>query len=749
MGNDRLNPVSHDLLVTDVREAGKIARLFFIGATNFDALQCMLAITTVMQKSALPDTVFIILDERSAESLQVVLGDDRKGTPQKRFPKIPFFLFGYVFDIANPRLIGSYGTSRTPHRMPKNHIRHFKAALLSHHSPVEIAPDGTYFSKSVDRKSRYFLRASRMAQHEAAQYFLASLCMSQMQLVSRADGLERIHIDTISISPVAHALTVLHARAVGRTNAVAGIRSFNSYASSETVRFGNPHREVVLISASSSASLAKQMSGIGVPKASIVTILGDKAAHEKEQLPLALDASIDPQYLRARGLDNASRAYQGSPILVEDGEFNFHTTSPKGIVLRLPMHGPLRWLSEKKPLTVADQIKAVQPFISFRKKGADAGRLSKRPLTVDGTLLIQSESFQKTILAFLDRELLHFGRNTIVATDEKSTTAASLKEHLQSLVADKGHITVVTSDELDAHAATDGDQQRVLIISPVISSGLILEDVCRSLRLFAPNASRAFLVGAWLTPSLSRADVLEKNICMSATRESHKVYAPCRIAIGYSLASETDSSSWDFERRELRKNVNLRNDPRFARRIALLDKSGPDDIVWCPDATQPLKLSQSFAFWSDDMGRSATDHSQADVLATVATVLQNARELPIEHDQDSLRQVTYERRFLSTQNFFRYNDPLLQASLLRAAEPHELDFSDGRDESASIREYVLSMIRAPESSRAQALYEFLLALQLARLRICKDHLRAIIEASKATLGTKHAWINHLLSPKSV
>ena len=559
-----MKPISHDLLVADVRETGKIARLLFIGATNFDAHQCMLAITTVMQTSALPDAVFMILDEHSASSLQKILSGDLEGTPHKRFPKTPFFLYDYVFDVGSPRHIDSYGIVATKPSMPQSHLDHLTTALLSHDSPVEIAPDGTYFSKSVDRKSRYFLRASRMAQHEAAQYFLASLCMSKMSLDSRAQGLSRIHIDTISISPIAQALSVLHSRATGGSKAIAGIRSFKSYGSVAALRFGNPLREIVLISASSSSSLARQMNRTcGVPKASIVTILGDKSAHVSHQLPLAIDASIDAEYVRARKLEDASSGYVGSPILVEDGEFNFHTTSPRGIVLRVLAHGPLRWLSEKKPLTLAEQIKAIQPLIRFRNMGADMGRLSKRPLTVDGGSLIQSENFREDIRSFLDRELLQFGRSAIVATDEKSAVASALKQFIESLVIDQPHVAVITNAELDAQALPEQKPQRILVISPVISSGLILEDVCRSLRLYAPEASRAFFVGSWFTPSLSRADVLEKNICMSATGERYKVYARSRISIGYSLASETDSSCWDMEKHELQKNVHLCKNPVF------------------------------------------------------------------------------------------------------------------------------------------------------------------------------------------
>ena len=122
--------------------------------------------------------------------------------------------------------------------------------------------------------------------------------------------------------------------------------------------------------------------------------------------------------------------------------------------------------------------------------------------------------------------------------------------------------------------------------------------------------------------------------------------------------------------------------------------------------------------------------TQTDVLLTIAGVLENARELSITHP-DSLRQLAYQHRVISAENFFRFNEPLVQGCILRCASSLELDYSNLSGESDAVAAYLISMIHAPNSSRAEALYEFLLALATERLRLDKKDFEQVVENAKS------------------
>ena len=74
----------------------------------------------------------------------------------------------------------------------------------------------------------------------------------------------------------------------------------------------------------------------------------------------------------------------------------------------------------------------------------------------------------------------------------------------------------------------------------------------------------------------------------------------------------------------------------------------------------------------------------------------------------------------------------MQAALLRAAEPAELDYSVCRESSAVIHSLLLEMLSHCERTKGEALIEFLMALCLGRLRLTRSDQIAVAQAVCAT-----------------
>jgi hypothetical protein len=114
---------------------------------------------------------------------------------------------------------------------------------------------------------------------------------------------------------------------------------------------------------------------------------------------------------------------------------------------------------------------------------------------------------------------------------------------------------------------------------------------------------------------------------------------------------------------------------------------------------------------------------------TLAAVLEYARTESSLAEADQLCQLHNRRVLLDPENFFRYNDSLIQVALLRAAHRHEIDYSDHDTHSTSM---VYLLKRAEQVRDRSLVYEILLALVTKRLRLIPEkraHVKQLIEAS--------------------
>jgi hypothetical protein len=83
---------------------------------------------------------------------------------------------------------------------------------------------------------------------------------------------------------------------------------------------------------------------------------------------------------------------------------------------------------------------------------------------------------------------------------------------------------------------------------------------------------------------------------------------------------------------------------------------------------------------------------------------------------------------LDPRNFSRFNDGVIQASLLRAALPHELDYSSDPAMSHQMQSILDSVLKTSDPAEASALAEFLVALCTNTLRLEESDTRLVAEA---------------------
>ena len=250
--------------------------------------------------------------------------------------------------------------------------------------------------------------------------------------------------------------------------------------------------------------------------------------------------------------------------------------------------------------------------------------------------------------------------------------------------------------------------------------------VSRKLRDLQLNGAITYLIGLARFPSQETAREVESNLTLGENGRKYGYQILDRAFLA--LVGSQEQTYWDREKELLEGIYNTCEDQPtrqiLERRIASLrNASSPEvrgmsnDVFWDNRDGTPLALRCGFAFFSFP---TPVTTSQADVYFTIVAILHYLRSR--RDSEESLLQHEHIHRVLSPRCFDRLNDGLIQAGILRAALPAELDYSASERLSVEMKQ-VLEVILS--DAAAEASREFLLALALGQLRLRSAEVQAL------------------------
>lgn len=157
------------------------------------------------------------------------------------------------------------------------------------------------------------------------------------------------------------------------------------------------------------------------------------------------------------------------------------------------------------------------------------------------------------------------------------------------------------------------------------------------------------------------------------------------------------------------------------------DSKGLSDNLFYPEiiSKKNLRLRKNFAFLS------FSDLSQADVYFTIGAIINNLRNS--SDLSRSLIQTEYVRNIMEPGNFNRFNDGVIQSSILRLASKSELAYHLEYDISKNMFDILSIMIKNYETEQAEALFEFLYALATQKMTLKTQHLEEICSLIKQNI----------------
>ena len=582
--------------------------------------------------------------------------------------------------------------------------------LFKLHSGLIVSNHGYHFTKPSGDHCDKFIRASNLLVSSVEVSFLAVAMLPHL----RRD-LKRIYVDTSSVAFLVSVALQLFDQF---DDGMPSIESFASYAVlNEAFDFVEDRSSLLVISATTSGSLAK----------SLMT----RTSFSKDQIVTLFHTNLPSNQI---GVFDVSSALEGNLVSHRATECKFCKRGSKVIRIVGDQFVPE---NPKHELLVIRKDHFSKQRQSFFKQFATANVLDWNRSTsqtqdtrehfyiaVDKALGLAanpfSASLEKSIKKYISRDLA-----TVITFDDPGSS--ELEEKIRAhLGPDAESITWLKPSSMDESRLND--TASVLVLVGAITSGRSLLAVSRKLRCIDASATITYLVAFSKLPNDDAYKQLEKDL----TQGGHILVVLNHCAVP--RIKEYTKTAWDSEQEALApygeddplgELGNSLPDALSDRRTQLMNSSAGSHQLFLPTAVgQPLALRRTFAFWSDlgfDEER-LENVKQSDVYWTIQSVLHDLRNAT----NNKGLATAYHTTLISPANFDRYNDGVIQACLLRSAQPVELDYRVDTIFSRQMTDVISAVLTNWNNAQGEAVLEFLMALWTKRLCLSDQHIRELI-----------------------
>jgi hypothetical protein len=675
-----------------------------------------------VQKGLFADAVLVICPSSKLDECEKILGNSALA-PQRELTrasaKTTLLLAGYGVNGEVVK-IKSVGKSASQVEIKKSNfeeiIRCGIEAIFRNGRGLVKAPEGYGFSKLSGGGSTHFIRAEDVLDDVGVVDFLA---FNALRIIPDPQRLEHIFIDSMAISGVAYSLREMLHR---NFNISCDINSFHSYGELKTVPRQEENKSFCIISASSSMSLQKDwIVQTGCTNEDTVTLLSFDDVETQ--------ATVLHKFSRPKDWIGDLQDASGRKLIRVLGErFSPEYIKPK--------------IVELKRLHTDPNLKAFQGSDSLLSKITKAQRQKSdktRALHIDFEELSTNPRFER----WLDRHFrvsIPASIQGIIHLDDADSQMFARKCEgylLENLKLTLSAGVRVYNDDSDL-SSLDKDRA-ILIVAGIVGRGTALLSLSRELRTHHFGA-KIYLSGAHLDYSISAAQFLKNNLTMAVDKSS-QFHVFETFVTGTALRESFKSESDLIRRSEIFKKVFPQRATQIAGTGCGIDRDALLPRLKAKDQFEPLVLRKDFVFWEPKYD--AGPHHAPAVLLTIGSILQRARE-----DEKSLENSLFSRVLqqvvLHPNMFSRFNDGIIQASLLRQANTSELDYSHIEEFSKYICQLLIGQLQKRYKDQGEAILEFALALKIGRLRISISDHRNLHAEAKKILNSADGYVESLL-----
>jgi hypothetical protein len=336
------------------------------------------------------------------------------------------------------------------------------------------------------------------------------------------------------------------------------------------------------------------------------------------------------------------------------------------------------------------------------------------------------EAYKATLNRYINKNIPANTKFIIHLQDKASELLAQyIKDHIPHALnpilikLESGFENKITSD--------DG---AVVIVASCITTGKKLLQISRIMRKHN-SLNLIYFIGMFRPPTSELADNLISDLSKGKDKSDERLVI---FVEKINTSIRQKDTSWDAEKEFLEKVLSIIEAPdtnlaeflndRINNLIDNKKNKGLVNNVFIPKYDKKiLSLRKNFAFWSFDYKEE--EISQSEVFFTISNIVTNIENNNI-NCPNSLQQSNYKRNILSPRNFNRFNDGVVQASILRASKPEFLSYDLDPESNTLMRDLLITLIEKYDDPDGEALLEFMLAIGTKKIKLKKDELLEVI-----------------------
>ena len=692
--------------------------LAFVASTNFDAAAFSTIVEQELEQRLAPDELIILAPAPLSSAITTAFTADPTlnalAVRLRSRTAVTLLTYDQQGEETGRALVLA-GGEQSAVELAELRTRGITAIFREHGGFIESA-GGFHFENPSGRHTDRFIRLSNLLVRQVEITFMAVCCLPHLK-----PAIRQVYIDTPALYAIVSAVNEQR-RLLAPAAPVLQADNFRSYMGLDTYPFARLRESVALVSASSSGGLAGKLAARGFGSRNIVHLLflgrGTKGLQVVADLkrtdanPLGYDPARETHNAgQCRLCDSGSKA-----IRLRGDQFDVAGPQPEPLVVnRTDAPAALREAVARLVGTGALTV------------GLAAPPLAPRRFHVVTDQLISAPKFQERLSYFTRRHIPANVRFAVLCDAQDQEFA----QRVRSLTG--GSFAIVPPDQLDSMNGGGSTTltDAVLVLASVIESGRGLLDISRDLRNICPKAPIIYFVGLAKSESRLKLEALTRTLTQTDRPVAHSLVTVENLLLPPSSGANPWLQELEFLSRT-RAQWGAHRAFVDARLTRLRSASAPltDDLFLDVGSGRPLKLQLGFVFWPD--GLPDQPHTQADVYFTIASVLQELRSADAKKPR-GIRTNWFQQTLLAPANFGRFNDGIIQASLLRAATTAELDYSAEPSVSAEAARIIRRVIRSSAKARGEAATEFLLAIGTKRLKLAPEHLKDVLaDAAEAT-----------------
>jgi hypothetical protein len=271
----------------------------------------------------------------------------------------------------------------------------------------------------------------------------------------------------------------------------------------------------------------------------------------------------------------------------------------------------------------------------------------------------------------------------------------------------------------------------IVIVGSCISNGKNLLYLSRALRNY--NLRIVYFIAINRSSTPEAYSFLKSNLKYGRYGTDNSSFVEVEKIHCSNLSIE---NAWQVELEFLKKNIAatddddilkfLKNRQRIIETGESDDACGMSNEIFLPRVfprkeTEPLRIRRNSAFFTKT--DYAKNVSQSDVYFTIGYVINRLR---YSTDAHTLNQSMFVRNVISPENLNRFNDGIIQASILRLAKKDELNYSISEELSSQIKEILITIFKHYEQEQGEAILEFLYSLAIKKLKLKRVDLLILL-----------------------